>query len=374
MGYTYAVFGLGRQGTAAVYDLVRNCEADRVIGIDPVDDMRDAAADRLKAVLGAAVPIQLVDNAALDWRWLSGQCDVVLSCAPYRYNPEIARHCVQAGLPMCDLGGNPDVVAEQQRLAAGKRVPVVPECGLSPGISNVAAVHLARTHQADRITVRCGGLPQTPPDPTENPLQYKLVFDPQGLISEYSGACPSIEDGEIRFLPACEFAEDFDEDHECFPTSNNAPQVAEYLLECGVRWYNYMTIRYKGHLARVEGLRVLGYLRGDAELDKQLRAALMDNETLRYDPARDRDKVILLVRGTRESGGLSPSWEYRIDVAADHRTGFSAMELTTSWGGTVVAHHLVNGQGAPDGFSTPERFVDTTWFLNEIDRRLKQVS
>jgi hypothetical protein len=50
------------------------------------------------------------------------------------------------------------------------------------------------------------------------------------------------------------------------------------------------------------------------------------------------------------------------------------MELTTCWGITIVAHHIASARGVPKGFATPERFVDTSWVLSEIERRLAQIS
>ncbi len=374
MGNRYVVLGLGRQGLAAVYDLAKNCDADRVLAFDPDAKQCEAAGQRLDALLGASEKIQIQDSAKLDWASLRGQADVVLSCAPYRFNPEITENCLGVDLPVCDLGGNPEVVSRQEELAKGKSIPVVPECGLAPGMANIAAVHLAKHFGADSIRIRCGGLPADLPDPATNPLGYKLVFDPQGLISEYSGVCPAIEDGKIVYEQACGLAERFDDAHECFATSNNSLPIVEYLCACGVKSFNYKTVRYNGHLACVQGWRSLGFLQGNAERDLQLRELLLANEVLRYDRASDRDRVLLSITGCKASDALQQSWEYRIDVTADEATGFSAMELTTSWGGTTVAHHIASGRGAPDGFATPERFVDGAWFLDEVDRRLNQLS
>lgn len=94
---------------------------------------------------------------------------------------------------------------------------------------------------------------------------------------------------------------------------------------------------------------------------------------LRYDPAKDRDLLILSVRGIAGGNGLRRVFEYRLDVPADRTTRFAAMELTTCWGITIVAHHMASGRGAPRGFATPERFVDTTWFLAEVERRLAAI-
>ncbi|MHC4611034.1 MAG: saccharopine dehydrogenase C-terminal domain-containing protein, partial [Planctomycetota bacterium] len=193
---------------------------------------------------------------------------------------------------------------------------------------------------------------------------------PQGLISEYGGQCPVLREGRIEYVPACAVAQSFDVDHECFHTSNNSPPVVEYLRQCGVQWYDYQTIRYAGHLACVKAWQAEGFLGGDAERDKQLAAELADSPPLRYDPRTDRDKVILVVRGSRSGDAAEQSHEYRIDLASDVRTGFSAMELTTSWGATLAAYHMASGRGQPQEFSTPERFVDTDWFLGQVDRRV----
>jgi saccharopine dehydrogenase-like NADP-dependent oxidoreductase len=98
------------------------------------------------------------------------------------------------------------------------------------------------------------------------------------------------------------------------------------------------------------------------------------DRVLRYDPKRDRDKLILRVQGSRRENGFARGFEYRFDVAADTVTKFSAMELTTCWGITIVAHHMASGRGRPAGFATPERFVDTAWVIGEIERRLKALA
>jgi saccharopine dehydrogenase-like NADP-dependent oxidoreductase len=369
--FAYLVFGAGRQGTAAVHDLALHCEARDVLVVEPDAARRRAAERRLSKLLGRGARVLRYAAAARasDWK----VADVALSCAPYGANVELTRHAVAAGTAFCDLGGNPATVSAQAVLAARSRVPVVPECGVSPGISNILAVHCARVHGCDEVHVRCGGLPLVRPDPERNPLLYKLVFSPWGLISEYSGDVPCLRDGKVRREPALSTIERFDAGLECSPTSNNSPQVVAYLARCGVREYDYRTIRYDGHWSLVQGWRTLGFLRGNEARDRELAALLSDDPVLRYDPAKDRDVLVLSVRGSSTAHGLRRTHAYRFDVPADQRTKFAAMELTTCWGITIVAHHMASGRGAPRGFATPERFVDTTWFLAEVERRLATV-
>jgi len=366
--YRYVVFGAGRQGTAAIHDLALHCDAREIKVVEPDASRAKAARGRLEKLLAKdGAPVAYVANAGpADLE----RSDVLLSCAPYAVNVALTRMALEADVPFCDLGGNPETVAQQESLSAKSKTPIVPDCGVSPGLSNILAVHCARQHGADEVRVRCGGLPLERPDARTNPLQYKLVFSPMGLISEYSGQVPVIRGGRTGSVEALSITEEFDEAHESSPTSNNSPQVVAYLAGIGVRDYDYMTVRYKGHWPIVRGWKSLGYLRGEAARDEDLAQRLAEDRTLRYDPAKDRDKLILAVRGSRAVDGFRRGFEYRLDVAADKKTKFSAMELTTSWGITIVAHHIASARGVPKGFATPERFVDTGWVITELERRL----
>lgn len=369
--YRYVLFGAGRQGTAAIHDLVTNCEAASVLVVDPDAARLKAAEQRLKGTLGkraSALRFQTKANVA-DVKGAHG----VLSCATYQANVELTKLALAAGAPFTDLGGNYEVVSQQEKLAAKSSIPVVPDCGVSPGLSNIVAVHCAKVHGCDEVHVRCGGLPLEQPDAAQNPLKYKLVFSPWGLLSEYSGDVSVIRKGKLGSVPALSITEEFDAEHESSPTSNNSPQVVKYLAECGVETYDYMTIRYKGHWDLVRGWKTLGFLQRDAKRDEQLVELLDSDPVLKYEPKKDRDKLMLRVQGSKTENAFRRGFEYRFDVAADKRTRFSAMELTTCWGITIVAHHIASGRGQPKGFATPERFVDTGWVISEVEKRLAQI-
>lgn len=366
--HRYIVFGAGRQGTAAIHDLVTHCDAAHVTVVEPDAGRAKAARARLAKILGKQS--SLVRYAAtIDDKGLKS-FDVALSCAPYSANVALTKRAIAAGVAFCDLGGNPETVSEQERLARKTRTPVVPDCGVSPGLSNILAVHCARVHGCDTVRVRCGGLPLERPDPATNPLLYKLVFSPYGLISEYSGNVPVVRNGKLASIGALSVVEPFDPGFESSPTSNNSPQVVEYMRSVGVREYDYMTVRYDGHWNLVRGWRALGFLVGDEKRDRELASILENDPVLSYDARADRDRLILRVTGSHSKLGLKRGFEYRLDVAADRATRFSAMELTTCWGITIVAHHMASGRGSPVGFATPERFVDSAWVLAMVERRL----
>ncbi|MFO0973429.1 MAG: saccharopine dehydrogenase C-terminal domain-containing protein [Phycisphaerae bacterium] len=373
----YVVFGVGRQGLAVIYDLIERCDASHVVAYD-VDGR---ARERIAAVLAreaelvafhAVSPADAASAAQIESQIADAAC--AISALPYALNPAVTRLCLGARVPLCDLGGNPDIVAEQARLC-GESGLVLPDCGLAPGLNNLWAVHLRQAHGCTRIRALCGGIPARRMD--DNPLQYKLLFSPWGLISEYSGRCAVLVGGKVESREALTGLEALPGERECFYTSNNSPLVFENLARIGVRDYEYKTVRWAGHLERVLLLKRLGFFCGNRALDGALAEALGTAEFLRFERGRDVDEVFLRVEGTAD-GGRAHSLELR--VQADSR--FTAMELTTSWGVTIPAYFVALSRAGrlpagvavvtlPRGCLPPERVIDSAWGLGEVERRTK---
>jgi saccharopine dehydrogenase-like NADP-dependent oxidoreductase len=194
-----------------------------------------------------------------------------------------------------------------------------------------------------------------------------------GLISEYSGDVPVISNGNLTFIPALSAICPYENGYECSPTSNNSPATVKYLHSLGVRNYDYMTIRYSGHWDAVCGWRDAGFLQGNSEMDRKLAEALEQNPRLVYDPANNSDKILLSVVGKRGENSLREIKGFDFTVFSDLKTRFSAMELMTSWGITMVAHYIAKSSGkrlVPNEFAVPERFVDANWVLKGLNKRL----
>lgn len=374
--YNYLVYGAGRQGTAAVYDLALNCEAKHISIVDPDQEARLTAYNRLLKLLGdswVGKDCPIVFHEKIDPHHLGG-FHAALCCSPYSTIMELMKKTAEKKVPFCDLGGNPDVVAQQRQYAEANSIEtgIAPDCGVSPGLTNIIAAHLISLYQVDQLAVRCGGIPYRPP---RNAFLYKLTFDPAGLISEYSGQVPIICDGELKMIPALSICDSFGE-YECFPTSNNSPAVVEWLLKQGIKDYEYRTIRYPGHLEKVlKDWKGEGYLSGDEEKDAELIESLKEDRKLKYNPESDRDRIILSVVGYK-SGRLRKQWGYSFDFPSDLKTRFSAMEMTTSWGITLVAYHMAkencnfHGPGF-FGVRTPEQFMDGGWVIDQLSDRME---
>jgi lysine 6-dehydrogenase len=144
--YAYAVLGVGRQGTAAAYDMAKFGHASTVTIGDV--DLRQArrAASHVNRLIGRRVAEGTrvdVRRPAQIKRFLTG-VDAFLSAIPYYYNLEVAKAAIHARANMCDLGGHTGIVWKQllfDRKATDAGISIIPDCGLGPGMGATLACY-----------------------------------------------------------------------------------------------------------------------------------------------------------------------------------------------------------------------------------------
>ena len=350
MGHSYCVLGAGRQGLALAYDLAKNCDAVQVTLADVSETALAAAVERLRSLLPKcdceiATRRCDVSNAPQVDAAIAGH-DVVLSAAPYRFNVELARRAVSGRASFCDLGGNTAVVRAELALhdvAARAGISVVPDCGLAPGLGNILAAHgIARIDAPRAVHVRCGGLPERP----IGPLGYKLLFNFQGLINEYSGLGEFLRDGQRVDIPTLTELEriTFPEPIgacEAAVTSGGTSTCAESFAG-RVATYDYKTVRYPGHFAIVRAMFELGCFHERVELSdgrviepKAVLRALLEDR-LDYPEVRDITVLRASIHGI--DGGQPCVLRYDLFDRCDERTGFTAMERTTAFPTALIAY------------------------------------
>jgi saccharopine dehydrogenase-like NADP-dependent oxidoreductase len=370
--YRYLVFGAGRIGTAVIYDLVKYCNAQTVWVREPNEIRREKAQKRLQKLLGSAA--KCIEFFHPPHNILAPDCteimDCIISCAPYMVNDGITRLAIDSKIPMVDLGGNPEMVAKQQKLvdASDNKTLLVSECGASPGISNMFAAYLADMGYKD-IEVRCGGILNMQLPYQENYLNHKILFNIDGLLSEYYGVAPVIRGGKLQFVPARTEMADFQSKYGDLVgaiTSNNSFQSVQTLLSRGVENYDYMTLRYPNHWS------VFKHLEGGAVTATEAMREVLSRPEFQYDSEVDSDILILRVTGKRGDSFTSTKI-YEINIEADKRTKFSAMELMSAWGITIVARTIAlhkQTRFLKKGFFTPEKIVDFEVLLAELQNRI----
>lgn len=379
MSYTYAVLGAGRQGVALAYDLAKNCEAVRVVLADSDAAVATQAVERLRALL-----------PGLACQWAAQACDVsnpaavastirgatvVCSAVPYRFNVDLTDAAIAAGAHFNDLGGNTGVVKQQlgrHAKAAAANVSVVPDCGLAPGLGNIVAAYgISLLDTPQHAHVRCGGLPQQP----VGPLGYKLLFNFQGLINEYSGFGEFLRTGKPIQVPTLTELESIDFPApigrcEAAVTSGGTSTCAES-FRGKLETYDYKTVRYPGHFAIIRALFELGCFEEQVKLaggrtlePKALLRELMED---RLAFPEMRDVTVLRITVSGRHAGREKRIQFDLIDRHDEATGFTAMERTTSYPTGVVAHMQARGLIRP-GAEPLERCIPLQRYMDELPR------
>lgn len=377
MAFTYVVLGAGRQGVALAYDLARNCEAGRVVLADSDALAAKRAVERLRSLLPgagcewAAVACDVADSAAVA-STIDG-ATVVCSAVPYRFNVDLTDAAIAAGAHFNDLGGNTGVVRQQlarHEKAAAANVSVVPDCGLAPGLGNiVAAFGVSRMDTPLHAHVRCGGLPQRP----VGPLAYKLLFNFQGLINEYSGAGEFLRGGKPVQVPTLTELEPIEfpapiGQCEAAVTSGGTSTCSESFLG-RLQTYDYKTVRYPGHFDVIRAMFELGCfeervtLASGATIEPKSVLRQLMEERLAFPDVRDVTVLRITVLGRHE--GRDRRLQYELIDRHDEATGFTAMERTTSYPTGLVAHLQARGLIAA-GAKPLEKCIPLPQYMDEL--------
>ncbi len=358
MGYAYTVLGAGRQGVALAYDLAKNGEGERIVLADSDEKVASAAAKRLKKLLPKTrceFVAQRCDvsNIADVQRAIRG-AHVTLSAVPYRFNAQLAAHAVAEKSSFLDLGGNTSVVRLELGLhskAVRAGVSIVPDCGLAPGLGNHLAAHgVAVLDRAEHVHVRCGGLPEKP----IGALKYKLVFNFEGLINEYSGVGEFLRDKKRVDVPTLGEIEELEFDElgvlEAAVTSGGTSTCPE-TWRGKLTTYDYKTLRYPGHWAIIRALFEIGAFEDELKLADgrkfEPRATLRVLFEKHLDFPKIKDVVILRTTVIGKQRGKKRTLQYDVFEEHDAKTGFTAMERGTAFPAALVAHLQARGLVEP---------------------------
>jgi lysine 6-dehydrogenase len=301
---------------------------------------------------------------------------VVISAVPYFLNLSLTRAAIEAGVSFCDLGGNTDLVREQESLDERARdadVTIVPDCGLAPGMANVlAAGGIARLDRADEVHIRVGGLPLRP----RPPLDYMMVFSMYGLLNEYLGYATMLRGGkrvEVETLSeeeALSFPKPVGK-CEAFVTLGGTSTMP-WTFEGKVKTLDYKTVRYPGHAQKIRLLRDLGLLEttpvpveGVPVSPRSLFAAVV--EPLLTFP-EEPDVIVMRVIVTGVKDGKRREISFEMLDRMDTKRGVSAMMRTTAYPTTAAALMMARGEVPFRGVAAMERAIPAEAFLKEIGK------
>lgn len=381
--YSYLVLGAGRQGTAAAYDMARWGGARRVILADNDPAAAQRAALRINKMLGREVAEHRQVNASQTdslAEILHGM-DACLSAVPYYYNLGITRAAIDAGVSLCDLGGNTDIARQQHTFDSEARsagISIIPNCGQVPGMGTSLAVYAVELlDEAIDVYMWDGGIPQKP----RPPFDYLLTFHIAGLTNEYAEPAIFLRDWKVTEVEPMSEVETVD-----FPppigrleafVAGGGTDTMPWTYEGKLRTLQNLTLRYPGHYTQLKAYYDLGLWDLQPVRVGEIDVVPRDVFHALFEPKvlfpEDKDLVIVRVRAFGKLDGKdSEAFVETIDYF-DDETGFSAMERGTGWSAAIVAEMMARGE-TPRGAGGVEKMVPARPFVEALRQRGIQVT
>jgi lysine 6-dehydrogenase len=374
----YIVLGAGMMGRAAAFDLATIDPANEIV----LADINFQVATQAARAIGTNVtPLRVDVNNQKELIALLKGSNAVISAVSYAVNYNIARAAIQAGVHMCDLGGNNDIVEKQLTLddeAKARGLTIVPNSGLAPGLINILAVTATREFdEVDSIHLRVGGLPQKP----RPPLNYQIVFSVEGLINEYVEKADVICDGQLMHIDPMSGLEEirFPEPFgvlEAFNTSGGLSKLTQ-MFEGKVKNLDYKTIRYRGHCERFKTLLDLGFatsepmmVGGSVKTNREFFADLLRKKL----DFGDKDVVLARATITGKSGVAEKCLVYECVDYYDESRNITAMMRTTAYPTSIIAQMLAQGTIEAKGVVMPEVCVPCEQMIQELGKRNMKIT
>ena len=189
------LLGVGMQGKAALYDLVRSEGVSEIMAAD--GDIEALRAHLSSQAYGPKVRAEILDAAdrgSLD-RLLAQGPDVVIDLLPVPFSDAVAEAAVAHGVHLINTIYTSPRLHELAAEARAKGVTLLPEFGLDPGIDLVMLGQAARdVDSIDGVKSYGAGIPEM--EAAGNPLKYKITWTFEGVLDSYRREARLLRDGQ----------------------------------------------------------------------------------------------------------------------------------------------------------------------------------
>jgi lysine 6-dehydrogenase len=307
--------------------------------------------DRSEDALGGFAGLPRIATARLDFA--SGTAiaaavaaaDVVVGAVPGFLGHSMLRTVIDAGKPLADISFSPEDPLVLDGLAKERGVPAIVDCGVSPGLSNLACGRAAAWFETlDSIVISVGGLPFTRTPPWE----YRIVFSATDVIEEYTRPARLVEDGKVVTRPALSDVTRFELPGvgtlEGFLTDG----LRTLLTTVKARNLREQTLRWPGHAEKMRLLRDAGFF-GDVPVEaggvrvspRAVAEALLFPMWKR--PEGEEEFTVLRVESRGSRAGRPARLLHDLFDRTDAKAGATSMARTAGFPCVIAARLLSAG-------------------------------
>lgn len=369
--------GCGIQGRTTVIDLARSKGVEKVICADTDLSNFGLITDQ---VGDSKVESQAVDASDQDRLVaLMEGADVVLDLLPRTITEPVCRAALKAGVSIVNTNyGHPIRDLDGPAKEAG--ITILPESGLDPGIDLILyGEGRRRFDELTRVDSYCGGVPDRAA--CTNPLNYKISWTWEGVLSSTKRDSRLIIDGQERLVSAAEQHET-DLIHEIdFPGLGSMEAIpngdavfftdllgtTESIIRTG-RW----TLRWPGWSAFWAPLKRLGFLEDEVvpNLEVSPYRFLVEHlgPRLQFGP-EEKDLVVMVNIFEGFKDGQKKRYITRLLIERDLESGLMAMSQGVGYTASIVAQMIARGEIRRRGVLSPVTEVPYGRFIEELASR-----
>jgi saccharopine dehydrogenase-like NADP-dependent oxidoreductase len=345
------VLGCGLVGAAIARDLSR--EEDLEITVADAD--RDAlgrigAGSRIRRLRADLAFPETVERIVAD-------ADAVVGALPGRLGFGMLEAVIRAGKPIADISFSPEDPLSLDGLAQEKGVTAVVDCGVSPGLSNLAVGRAAASlAEVEEVAIQVGGLPVN----RNRPFEYAIVFSASDVLEEYTRPARVMEEGTLVTKPALSEVETVEVPGvgtlEAFLTDG----LRTLLTTVPARAMKEKTLRYPGHARAMAALRDCGFFErkrletGDAPVSPRALTERLLASAWRLSEGEEEFTFLrTIVRGL-DPAGSPRAYRFELLDRTDAKARLTSMARTTGFPCAAAAAMLARGQYRDPGVRPPE--------------------
>lgn len=222
------------------------------------------------------------------------------------------------------------------------------------------------------VKIRVGGVPLHPTPP----LNYQIVFSPNGLINEYIEDALVLDSGEIQQIPSLTQLETIPfpppfTTMEAFLTSGGCSTLP-YTYQNTIGYLDYKTIRYPGHCAAIKPILDLGFasenkisIGSTSITPREVFINLLEKSL----PTNQPDVILMKIISRGIKNKQKQEIEYLMIDYYDKENKITAMMRTTAYPASIIAQMILRGDISQHGVFCNEEIVSPKPFFTELEKR-----
>ncbi len=244
-----AVLGAGMVGRAIALDLAKDYTVTCF-------DLNSMNLESIK-VMDSTIETVGADLAKFaEYGNLLSPFDIVVTAVPGFMGYQTLEAVITAGKNVVDISFSPEDAMQLDKLAKGKNITAITDCGVAPGMGNIILGRYNEEMKIDSFEFYVGGLPKE----RKPPFQYKAPFSPVDVIQEYIRPARLVENGGIVIKPAMSEKEIFYFEGVGELEGFNTDGLRSLVYTMGhIPFLKEKTLRYPGHIDLIIALQQAGF-------------------------------------------------------------------------------------------------------------------